>query len=152
MDKLQIRRLREEDAEAVGQIYAAITMKAADPDFKRVVEEHARREDEACFVAERDGLDIQTVLGDMADLTTFQDQTFDLIVHPVSNCFIPDVLPVWQEAFRVLRPGAYLLAGFLNPVEFAFQLIGDLVVISILHAERVVDTLFQKFFQLFQDK
>ena len=55
MDKLQIRRLREEDAEAVGQIYAAITMKAADPDFKRVVEEHARREDEACFVAERGG-------------------------------------------------------------------------------------------------
>ena len=55
MDKLQIRRLREEDAEAVGQIYAAITMKAADPDFKRVVEEHAQREDEACFVAERNG-------------------------------------------------------------------------------------------------
>jgi ribosomal protein S18 acetylase RimI-like enzyme len=55
VDKLQIRRLREEDAEAVGQIYAAITMKAADPDFKRVVEEHARREDEACFVAERGG-------------------------------------------------------------------------------------------------
>jgi ribosomal protein S18 acetylase RimI-like enzyme len=53
VEKLQIRRLREEDAEAISQIYAAITMKAADPDFKRVVEEHARREDEACFVAER---------------------------------------------------------------------------------------------------
>jgi ribosomal protein S18 acetylase RimI-like enzyme len=55
VEKLQIRRLREEDAEAISQIYAAITMKAADPDFKRVVEEHARREDEACFVAERGG-------------------------------------------------------------------------------------------------
>jgi ribosomal protein S18 acetylase RimI-like enzyme len=53
VEKLQIRRLREEDAEAISRIYAAITMKAADPDFKRVVEEHARREDEACFVAER---------------------------------------------------------------------------------------------------
>jgi ribosomal protein S18 acetylase RimI-like enzyme len=55
VEKLQIRRLREEDAEAISQIYAAITMKPADPDFKRVVEEHARREDEACFVAERGG-------------------------------------------------------------------------------------------------
>ena len=55
MEKLQIRRLQEEDAEAISQIYAAITLKTADPDFKRVVEEHARREDEACFVAERGG-------------------------------------------------------------------------------------------------
>ena len=55
MEKIKIRRLRKEDAAAISQIYAAITMKAADSDFKRVVEEHAHREDEACFVAERAG-------------------------------------------------------------------------------------------------
>ena len=55
MEKIKIRRLRKEDAAAISQIYAAITMKAADSDFKRVVEEHAQREDEACFVAERAG-------------------------------------------------------------------------------------------------
>ena len=55
MEKIKIRKLRKEDAAAISQIYAAITMKAADSDFKRVVEEHALREDEACFVAERAG-------------------------------------------------------------------------------------------------
>ena len=56
MENMQIRKLRKEDATEIGRIYAAITMKAVDPDFKRVVEEHAQREDEACFVAERDGI------------------------------------------------------------------------------------------------
>jgi ribosomal protein S18 acetylase RimI-like enzyme len=55
VDKTQIRKLRKEDAEAISQIYADITLKDADPDFKRVVEGHAQKEDEACFVAERAG-------------------------------------------------------------------------------------------------
>jgi len=55
VENIKIRKLRKEDAAAISQIYAAITMKAADSDFKRVVEEHAHREDEACFVAERAG-------------------------------------------------------------------------------------------------
>jgi ribosomal protein S18 acetylase RimI-like enzyme len=55
VDKVQIRKLRKEDAEEISRIYAAITLQDVDPDFKRVVADHARREDEACFVAERDG-------------------------------------------------------------------------------------------------
>jgi ribosomal protein S18 acetylase RimI-like enzyme len=55
VNKVQIRRLRKEDADEVSQIYAAITMKDVDPDFIRVVEDHAQRDDEACFVAEREG-------------------------------------------------------------------------------------------------
>jgi SAM-dependent methyltransferase len=72
-------------------------------------------------VAERDGLDIATMLGDMRDLSIFSHESFDLIVHPPSNLFVPDVRPVWREAFRVLRRGGLLLAGFLNPVEFTFD-------------------------------
>lgn len=55
MDKVEIRMLTKEDAEEISQIYSAITMQPVSADFKRVVEEHAMREDEACFVAERDG-------------------------------------------------------------------------------------------------
>lgn len=72
-------------------------------------------------VAERDGLSIRLCEGDMADLSVFADASFDLIFHPTSNLFIPDVLPVWAEAYRVLRPGGILLAGFLNPVEYVFD-------------------------------
>jgi len=71
-------------------------------------------------VAERDGLDIELVEGDMRDLSAFEDASFDLIVHPVSNCFVPEVRPVWTEAYRVLRPGGALLAGICNPVQYLF--------------------------------
>ena len=52
---MDIRRLEKEDAEEISKIYGAITMQPVSADFKRVVEEHALREDGACFVAERDG-------------------------------------------------------------------------------------------------
>jgi SAM-dependent methyltransferase len=77
------------------------------------------------LVAERDSLTIETVEGDMADLSVFADESFDLVFHPVSNLFAPEVRPVWAEAFRVLRRGGSLLAGFLNPAVYIFDL--DLV-------------------------
>jgi len=73
------------------------------------------------LVAERDGLAIKTVEGDMADLSAFPEGRFAVIVHPVSNCFIPDVHPVWREAFRVLRRKGVLLSGFNNPVVYIFD-------------------------------
>jgi SAM-dependent methyltransferase len=72
--------------------------------------------------AARDGLEIRLVHGDMADLLVFEDGAFDLIVHPVSNCFVPDVQPVWQESYRILRPGGQLLAGFTNGFGYIFDL------------------------------
>lgn len=72
-------------------------------------------------VADRDGLALRTVEGDMRDLSAFADQSFDLIFHPVSNLFVPEIRPVWREAFRVLRPGGALLAGFVNPLQFIFD-------------------------------
>ncbi|MEN8098491.1 MAG: class I SAM-dependent methyltransferase [Chloroflexota bacterium] len=74
------------------------------------------------YVAERENLEIKTVCGDMADLSIFGDASFDLVFHPVSNVFVPDVNPVWKEAFRVLRPGGILLAGFNNPVVYIFDI------------------------------
>jgi SAM-dependent methyltransferase len=74
------------------------------------------------LVAERENLHLTTVEGDMADLHMFADESFDLIFHPVSNVFAPEVLPVWREAYRVLRRGGSLLAGFDNPVIYIFDL------------------------------
>ncbi len=73
------------------------------------------------FVSERDGLELTTVLGDMRDVSAFADGSFDLVFHPVSNLFCPDLRPVWRECFRVLRPGGVLLAGFMNPDLFVFD-------------------------------
>ena len=73
------------------------------------------------MVAKRDGLVLITVEGDMRDLSVFGDGCFDLVFHPVSNVFCPEVRPVWREAFRVLRPGGILLAGFGNPCMYIFD-------------------------------
>src|SRR5919107_2572645 len=74
------------------------------------------------LVAERESLEIKTVQGDMRDLSAFADGSFDLVFHPVSNLFVPEVGPVWKEAFRVLRGGGSLLAGFLHPAVYVFDL------------------------------
>ena len=57
----------------------------------------------------------------MAHLEPLADESFDLIVHPVSNVFAPELQPVWNEAFRVLRPGGVLLTGFTNPDLYLFD-------------------------------
>jgi SAM-dependent methyltransferase len=69
-------------------------------------------------VAKREGLELRTVEGDMRNLSAFPDRSFDLVFHPVSNVFVPDVRPVWREAYRVLRRSGILLAGFVNPVAY----------------------------------
>jgi SAM-dependent methyltransferase len=72
-------------------------------------------------VAARDGLDVVCVQGDMRDLRCLPDASFDLVFHPVSNLFVPDVSPVWRECHRVLRPGGRLLAGFMHPALWLFD-------------------------------
>ena len=74
------------------------------------------------LVAERESLDLRTVQGDMRDLSAVGDGSFDFVFHPVSNLFVPKVRPVWAEAFRVLRSGGTLVAGFLNPAVYIFDL------------------------------
>ncbi len=73
-------------------------------------------------VAQRESLDLKTIEGDMADLSMLMDASFDLVFHPISNCFAPHILPVWQEAYRVLRSGGSLLAGFINPLVYIFDM------------------------------
>lgn len=73
------------------------------------------------LVANRDELKINLIQGDMADLSVFPDSEFDLIVHPCSNCFIPDIKPVWRESYRVLKTGGSLLSGFNNPIIYTWD-------------------------------
>jgi SAM-dependent methyltransferase len=87
-----------------------------------VLDNSPRQLERDADVAARDALPLRTVLGDMRDLGAFGDETFDLVFHPVSNVFCPELAPVWRECFRVLRPGGSLLSGFMNPDVFIFDM------------------------------
>ena len=69
-------------------------------------------------VAEREGYDIIVVRADMTKPLPFPDDSFDLIFHPVSNCYVEEVEPIFRECFRILRRGGALLAGFDNGINF----------------------------------
>ena len=78
--------------------------------------------DQDRMVAERDGLDLTLVQGDMAQLPSLFDRaSFDVILNPVSNCFVPELEPVWQGCAKVLSEGGRLLSGFFNPWYFVFD-------------------------------
>lgn len=77
--------------------------------------------DQDSLVAERENLSIERVKGTMEDLSVFGNGVFDVILHPVSNCFVPVVEPVWRECYRVLKKGGRLLSGFCNPLVYIFD-------------------------------
>ena len=63
------------------------------------------------LVAEREGYAIRMIRGDMTKRLPFGDEEFDLVFHPVSNCYVEEVRPIWKECFRILKPGGMLLSG-----------------------------------------
>lgn len=77
-----------------------------------------QKDEETCAAH---GLSVSTIQGDMIDLSDLDDESFDLVFNPVSNVFSAEILPVWKECHRVLRPGGRLLCGFMNPAFFLFD-------------------------------
>ena len=62
-------------------------------------------------VDDREGYDIRIIRADMTKPLPFPDESFDLIFHPVSNCYVREVKPIWRECWRILKPGGLLLSG-----------------------------------------
>lgn len=63
------------------------------------------------LIAEREGYTIKAIEGDMTKALPFEDETFDIVFHPVSNGYVEDVEPIFNEAYRVLKKGGIFLAG-----------------------------------------
>ena len=51
------------------------------------------------IVAEREGYAIRIIRADMTKRLPFDDGEFDMIFHPVSNCYVEEVKPIWKECF-----------------------------------------------------
>ncbi|MDR0396141.1 MAG: class I SAM-dependent methyltransferase [Oscillospiraceae bacterium] len=96
-------------------IFAALGSDCAVMDYSQ------RQLDRERYVSAREGYDIRIIRADMTERLPFDDDSFDIIFHPVSNCYIEDVYHVWNECFRVLRHGGILLAGMDNGYNFLFD-------------------------------
>lgn len=72
-------------------------------------------------VADREGYEIHAIRADMTKPLPFDNDSFDLIFHPVSNSYIEDVMHVWNECYRILKKGGRLMAGLDNGINYLFD-------------------------------
>lgn len=72
-------------------------------------------------VAQREGYDITIVQADMTKPLPFEDDSFDMVFHPVSNCYVEEVKPIWKECYRVLKRGGTLLSGLDIGINYLFD-------------------------------
>ena len=67
-------------------------------------------------VARERRLDIHVVEASMDDLRGLTPQSFDIAIHPVSTCYVPDVVKVFQQVARVLKGGGIYISQHKSPV------------------------------------
>lgn len=72
-------------------------------------------------VSKREGYTIETLQKDMTETLPFEDNTFDIIFHPVSNSYVEDVSHIWRECYRILKPGGILMSGLDNGINYIFD-------------------------------
>ncbi len=73
------------------------------------------------MVAAREGYDITVLQADMTKPLPFADGSFDLIFHPVSNCYVEKVEPIFRECYRVLKKGGRLVGGYDIGTNYIFD-------------------------------
>jgi SAM-dependent methyltransferase len=66
-------------------------------------------------VAVQLGLELKTFQASMDDLSVLASQSFDIVVQPVSTCYLHDVARIYQEVARVTRPHGLYIAQHKQP-------------------------------------
>lgn len=77
--------------------------------------------DSDLLVSKRENYDINAVKADMTKEFPFSNDSFDIIFHPVSNCYIENVMHVWKECHRVLKNGGILMSELDNGFNYLFD-------------------------------
>ena len=67
-------------------------------------------------VARERRIDLEIIEGSMDDLSMFATARFDLVIHPVSTCYLPDVTVVFREVARVTRANGLYVSQHKSPV------------------------------------
>jgi SAM-dependent methyltransferase len=92
-----------------GPLYAAAGARVTVLDLSPAMLELDRQ------VARERGIGLELVQGSIDDLGMFAAGRFDLVVHPVSSCYVADVGPVFRSVARVTRAGGLYVSQHKSP-------------------------------------
>jgi SAM-dependent methyltransferase len=67
-------------------------------------------------VATQRGLKLRTLEASIDHLSELTDAEFDLVIQPVSTCYVPDINCVYREVARVTAPGGLYISQHKQPV------------------------------------
>lgn len=95
-----------------GQQSAAFALLGAEVTVLDIAEEQLKRDWQA---AEHYQVAIKTVQGDMRNLSSFAEASFDIVWHPYSLNFVPEAHIVFREVARVLCEGGLYCLQCANP-------------------------------------
>ncbi len=66
-------------------------------------------------VAAERGFSIRTIEASMDDLSAVSPASFDIVVQPVSTCYVPDVSAVYRQVARVIVAGGVYISQHKQP-------------------------------------
>ena len=92
-----------------GPLYAAAGARVTVVDLSP-----AQLELDRVVAAER-RLELKTIEASMDDLTMFATGEFDIVIQPVSTCYLPQIGPVYREVARVTRSGGLYISQHKSP-------------------------------------
>ena len=92
-----------------GPIYAAAGAEVTVVDLSPAMLELDR------VVSAQRNLPLRTIEASMDNLSVLGNQSFDIVIHPVSTCYVPNVVPVYLEVARVLCSGGIYVSQHKQP-------------------------------------
>jgi SAM-dependent methyltransferase len=66
-------------------------------------------------VAAERRIELRTIEASMDELPMLAAASFDIVIHPVSTCYVPEIAPVFCEVARVTRPGGLYISQHKSP-------------------------------------
>jgi SAM-dependent methyltransferase len=102
-----------------GVLYAAVGAKVTVVDLSGRMLELDRH------VAARRGLTLRTMEASMDDLSMLEEAGFDLVIQPVSTCYVADIARVYREVARVTAPGGLYVSQHKQPASLQGEAVGS---------------------------
>jgi len=99
-----------------GPLYAAAGARVTVVDLSAAMLELDRQ------VARERGIDLDIVQGSMDELGMLGQGRFDVVIHPVSTCYLPEVSAVFAAVAQVTRPGGRYVSQHKNPMSLQASL------------------------------